>query len=119
MSTEQIYNLNYTHAGNYSLIVADSAESRLIHELRGRGLNIIEAEKGAGSITAGISLLWDYEIIVDPESHNLIREFTNYSWQDKTNKSIPQDKFNHGIDALRYFVFNTLRDPHRGKYYIG
>lgn len=119
LSTDQIYQLNYTHAGNYSLIVADCAESRLIYELKGRGLNIIEAEKGAGSITAGISLLWDYEIIVDPESHNLIREFTNYSWQDKTNKSIPQDKFNHGIDALRYFVFNTLRDPHRGKYYIG
>ncbi len=119
LSTHQLYELNLHHAGSQALIVGDSAEPRLIHELRDKGLNIVEAEKGQGSVTAGISLMWDYEIIVDPESKELINEFTNYSWIDKTNKSVPMDKFNHGIDAIRYIVYKLLKDPHRAKYYIG
>ncbi len=101
------------------MIVGDSAEPRLIHELRDKGLNMVEAEKGQGSVTAGISLLWDYQIVIDPDSKELISEFTNYSWLDKTNKSVPEDRFNHGIDAIRYIVYKLLKNPHRGKYYIG
>lgn len=119
LSTAQIYDLNLLHAGKQGLIVGDSAEPRLISELRSRGLNIAPAEKGPGSITAGISILWDYQLIIDPDSKNMIRELTNYSWLDKTNKSIPKDEFNHGIDPLRYFAYKVLKDPHRGKYYIG
>lgn len=119
LSTNQLYELNLQYAGNRALIVGDSAEPRLIHELRDKGLNIVEAEKGQGSVTAGISLMWDYQIVIDPESKDLITEFTNYSWLDKTNKSIPEDKYNHGIDAIRYLVYKLLKDPHRAKYYIG
>ncbi len=119
LSTGRIYELNYQFAGEHGLIVGDSAEPRLIDELKDKRLNIVGAEKGQGSITAGISLLWDYKIIIDPASKNLIKEFTNYAWLDKTNKSVPQDKFNHGIDAIRYLVYKLLKDPHRGKYYIG
>ena len=117
MNTGQLFDLNKQYA-NKELIVADSAEPRLINELRQRGLNIVEAEKGAGSITAGISLMNEYSIIIDPESKNLIKEFNNYSWIDKSNKSLPMDKWNHGIDAVRYFVFMALSNPNRGKYHI-
>lgn len=117
LNTGQLYEYNKQYC-NRELIVADSAEPRLISELRQRGLNIVEAEKGAGSVTAGISLMSEYSIVIDSESVNLIKEFNNYSWIEKTNKSIPEDKWNHGIDAARYFIFMTLSNPNRGKYHV-
>jgi len=117
LNTGQIYELNKQYAGK-KLIVGDSAEPRLIQELRQRGLNVIESEKGTGSITAGISLMSEYTIIIDPNSKNLIKEFNNYSWIEKSNKSIPQDKWNHCIDAVRYFVFTAVSNPNRGKYNV-
>jgi phage terminase large subunit len=117
LNTGQLYELNIQHAQNL-LIVADSAEPRLIAELKQRRVNIIETEKGQGSVTAGISLMLEYNIVIDPESTNMIKEFNNYSWIEKTNKSIPMDAYNHCIDAARYFIYSTLRNPNRGKYYI-
>lgn len=117
LNTGQLFELNTQYAGK-SLIVADSAEPRLIAELKQRRLNIIETEKGQGSVTAGISLMLEYNIVIDPESTNMIKEFNNYSWIEKTNKSIPMDAYNHCIDASRYFIYTTLRNPNRGKYYI-
>lgn len=117
LSTGQIFDLNTKYAGKH-LIVGDSAEPRMIKELFNRGMNIVECTKGAGSVTAGISLMLEYDIIIDPTSQNLIKEFNNYSWIDKTNKSVPEDKWNHGIDACRYFISKVLDNIHRGKYYI-
>jgi phage terminase large subunit len=117
LNTGQLYELNKKYAGN-ELIVGDSAEPRLIYELFSRGLNIVEAEKGTGSVTAGISLMSEYKIIIDRSSRNLIKEFSNYSWLDKTNKSSPKDAWNHGIDAARYLIYKLLNNPHRGKYYL-
>jgi phage terminase large subunit len=117
LNTGQLYDYNRKYADK-ELIVADSAEPRLISELKQRGLNIVEAEKGAGSITAGLSLMNEYKIILDKESKNLIKEFNNYSWVEKTNKSIPIDAWNHGIDAARYFISKALSNPNRGIYYV-
>jgi phage terminase large subunit len=109
--------LNSKYAGRH-LIVGDSAEPRLIKELFDRKLNIVGCTKGQGSVTAGISLMLEYDIVIDPSSKNLIKEFNNYSWIDKTNKSVPLDDWNHGIDASRYFISKILENPHRNKYYI-
>lgn len=117
LNTGHLYDYNRQYADK-ELIVADSAEPRLISELRQRGLNIVEAEKGAGSVTAGISLMNEYKIVIDKDSKNLIKEFQNYSWIEKTNKSIPEDKWNHGIDASRYFITKALGNPNRGTYHI-
>ncbi len=117
LNTGQLFEYNRQHALN-DLIVGDSAEPRLISELKQRGLNIVEAIKGTGSVTAGISLMSEYRIFIDPESKNMIKEFNNYSWQEKTNKTIPEDKWNHCIDAARYFVYNALSNPNRGKYFV-
>ena len=108
LSTSEIFDLNKFHAGN-SLIIGDSAEPRLISELEIMGNNIEPAIKGQGSITAGISLLQDYKIIVSPCSTNLVKEFNNYAWHDKKS-STPIDNHNHIIDALRYAVTRYL-DP--------
>lgn len=108
LSTGEIYNLN-TSLTNGELIIADSAEPRLINELQKMRLNILPAIKGPGSITAGISLMQDYELIIDPSSTNLIKELNNYSWLSKENKSQPVDKFNHLLDAARYAIYYQLK----------
>ena len=116
LTTTQIAELNLKHAKN-SLIIGDSAEKRLIYELKQKGCNIKESIKGPGSITYGISLLQDYDLIVDPQSINLIKELNNYSWLEKKSKT-PQDKWNHILDAIRYSVTYQLQNPNRGTYYI-
>ena len=116
LTTSQIAELNLKYAGN-ALIIGDSAEPRLLHELKAKNCNIKKAIKGQGSITYGISLLQDYDLIIDPNSINLIKELNNYSWLEKKSKT-PQDKWNHLIDAIRYAVSYQLQNPNRGIYHL-
>jgi len=107
LSTAKIAELNRHHAA-HELIIADSAEPRLIDELKKEHkIHIRAAEKGPGSITAGVTSMQDYEIIVTDRSRNLIRELRNYTYLDKGSK-IYIDDYNHSIDAARYaFQFLT------------
>jgi len=90
------------------LIVGDSAEDRLIEDLRQLGLNIIECEKGPGSVKAGLTAMNDYKIIVTERSVNIKKELRKYKWNDK-KAGIPIDKWNHTIDAARY-AFRKLTE---------
>lgn len=90
-----------------ALIVADGAEPRLINELHRLGCNIHPAIKGQGSISLGIALLQDYQIIVDNDSVNIGKEFNNYVYADKGSKLFV-DNFNHAIDSIRYNVTYQL-----------
>ena len=116
LTTTELVMLNKKFAGE-SLIVADSAEPRLISEIRASGCNIVASIKGQGSITFGISLLQDYDLIIDKDSINLIKELNNYAWLEKKSNT-PIDKFNHAIDAIRYSVTYQLQNKNRGSYYI-
>jgi len=116
LTTSDLYEINKRVAGD-SLTIADSAEPRLINELRAKGLNILEAVKGQGSVTHGISILQDYDLVIDPESIELHKELNNYSWLEKKSKT-PIDNFNHAIDAIRYAVTYQLENPNRGRYAI-
>ena len=103
------------------LIWADSAEVRLIDELRRMGWNIRPSIKGRDSINAGIDLLKRYKIHLTKDSTNAIQEFRNYKWQeDRSGKMInsPIDNHNHLIDALRYGTYSILSKPNFGKYVI-
>ena len=77
LTTSQIAQLNLKHARE-GLIVGDSAEPRLLSEIKAKGCNVRPSIKGQGSVTYGISLLQDYDIIVSPDSTNLIKELNNY-----------------------------------------
>lgn len=103
LTTTQIAQLNKEYAGR-KLIIADCAEPRLIQELRNQGCNIVEAEKGQGSISGGIALMQDYKIIVEHNSINIGKELNNYAYIDTRNKTAVIDDFNHAIDAIRYNV---------------
>lgn len=116
LTTSEITRLNIQHAKD-SLIVADSAEPRLISEIRSKGCNVKPSVKGQGSVTYGISLLQDYDLVISEDSINLVKELNNYSWLEKKSNT-PIDKFNHLIDAVRYAVSFQLKNPNRGKYII-
>lgn len=106
LTTSEIAIINKDRAGR-SLIVADSAEPRLIDELRKQGCNIIATTKGTGSISAGVELMRDYKLILSNESTNIAKELNNYVYADKQSK-LYVDDFNHAIDAIRYNVFYHL-----------
>ncbi len=107
LSTAKIAELNRYHAGD-NLIIGDSAEDRLIEELKKEHkINIRPSEKGPGSIRAGITAMLDYDIIVTDRSRNLIHELRNYIYLDKGSKTYIDD-YNHSIDGTRYiFMFLT------------
>jgi len=102
-------------------VYIDSAEPRLIEELRRMGNMVRPTIKGQDSIRAGIDLLKRYKLVIDPQSDNLIREMRNYKWQeDRTGKLLnkPQQGNDHTIDALRYATYNILSRPNYGKYAV-
>ena len=113
LTTSELAQLNVKFAGN-DLIVGDSSEPRLINELS-RSCNIVPAIKGQGSVTYGISMIQDYDLIIDAESTDLIKELNNYVWLERKSQT-PVDNYNHALDALRYAVTYQLQSG--GEYYI-
>ena len=104
LTTSEIAHINKTICGN-KLIVADSAEPRLIDELVKHGCRVIGTTKGAGSISAGIAIMQDYELIVEGE--NIAKELNNYVYTDKGSKLFI-DAWNHILDAARYNISYNL-----------
>lgn len=104
LTTSEIAYINKSIAGN-KLIVADSAEPRLIDELVKLGCRVVPTAKGAGSISAGVAIMQDYKILVDGE--NIGKELNNYVYTDKGSKLFC-DNWNHSIDAIRYNVSYNL-----------
>ena len=98
-----------------TLIIADSAEPRLIADLKHLGVNIKPVKKG--TIESGITRMQDYELIITPESTNIAKELNNYVFADKGSK-LYVDNFNHAIDGIRYNVIYHLDNPNAGKYFV-
>ncbi len=85
----------------------DSAEPRMIHELRERGVRAVAAKKGAGSVRDGLRYLQELsEIVIDPErTPYAAREFSGYEYE---RDGCP-DRDNHTIDAVRYAAEDLIR----------
>lgn len=105
--------------GRENEIVADCAEPKSIHELNGMGLWVSPSLKGADSIVSGLDILKRYRLHVTRRSRGLIANLRAYKWdKDKdgnmTNK--PEDRNNHGIDAIRYVALKyfAIRREARG-----
>jgi phage terminase large subunit len=88
------------------IIICDSAEPKSIEELQRNGLTRVKAAtKGKDSILNGIQYLQQFEIVIHPDCTHIIEEFKNYTWQkdrDGIYINKPIDRYNHGMDALRY-----------------
>jgi phage terminase large subunit len=103
-------------------IKGDAAQPMIISYLKNRrGYNISAAEKWSGSVEDGIAHLQAFtRIVVHPRCRDTIgEEFRLYSWKtdpkqldDKGNPlvlPILVDRYNHGIDALRYALDGYIR----------
>jgi phage terminase large subunit len=107
LTTSQIADINLTYCGK-TLIIADSAEPRLISELKSKGCNIKGISKP--KITDRIAQLQDYKIIVEHESKNIVKELNNYVWHDKKSET-PIDNYNHILDAIGYVLWDATSRP--------
>ena len=94
------------------MVFADSADPRLIDEIALGGIMIYPVQKPNGSIVAGIDKMQSYDdIFVTEDSVDLHEELRNYVWdKDKDGNyiNVPVDKWNHAIDAARYYTLGKL-----------
>ena len=106
MTTDDIYKMIEANDMLDAFISADSAEQRLIAELRAKGVKRISASvKGRGSINAGIDFMKQFKIYIHPTCVKTIEEFDTYIYkQDKECNWLnePIDDNNHIIDGIRY-----------------
>ena len=92
-------------------VFCDSADPRLIDEIYLGGVDIRPVDKFPGSIVAGIDYMQGVNIHVTKDSYDLNDEYHNYVWDKDKNGNyinVPIDKYNHGIDACRYYVLGKL-----------
>jgi phage terminase large subunit len=95
------------HCKRTDRIVADSADARMIKQLR-KYYNVHPTNKAKWTVSEAIKKMQDYEHVVTEDSPNLAKEFNNYIWSDK-KAGIPIDDFNHLMDAGRYKYIDTLQ----------
>ena len=104
-------------------IFCDSAEPRNIEELYRSGFNARAVVKGPDSRKFGIGVLQNYKLHITKRSQNIINEMYGYEYvTDKYGyvTDVPQDGFDHTLDALRYVAMSKLsiKQQHKGKYSI-
>jgi phage terminase large subunit len=94
------------------LVRADSSQPGTIEFLQSRGLNIVPAKKGPGSVKSGILFIQGYQIVINPDCEGLQEEARLYSWMtDKLTGqalNVPVDANNHGWDSCRYAVESNM-----------
>ena len=83
--------------------VADSARPEIIEQLKRKHVRIKPSKKGAGSVLDGINLMQDYQMFIDPTSHNLQKELKMYIWADGLMEK-PVKEWDDALDAARYAV---------------
>ena len=115
LSTPELSAIIKSRGVGNRLIVADNAALRTINDLRKDGLNIVPVIKPR--IVDRIKAIWEYQIIVDPESYDLEKELNTYVWLDKKGE-IPIDENNHLIDAASYGTIYYLPDYGKANYAI-
>lgn len=106
MLTDEIYQMYLDKGLKNAKIIADSAEKRLITEIKRKGVsNLKPSIKGQGSIMQGVQFIQGFKIYVHPTCEHTIEELNTYTFdQDKDGKWLnkPIDANNHLMDALRY-----------------
>ncbi len=90
------------------MVIADSAEEKSCNDYRAYGIRCRGAEKGPGSVNAGMKWLQSLAaIVIDPQRcPDTVKEFTEYEYERdaKTGEVLEgyPDAANHHIDAVRY-----------------
>jgi len=95
-------------------IWVDSASPQNIEELKRAKYNAKPVNKK--SILHGIDLMRRHIMFIEQTSKNILFEFGSYKW--KTDKDgnlldVPNDDYNHTIDAIRYVLESTIGSQKR------
>lgn len=105
MVTSDIY--NQLKRLDRNKVIWSDRDSRLIEELRRKGINIKGATKGKNSVRDGIFFIQDYNLKITKNSKNLIDELQRYVWDDN-KKDTPINDYDHLMDAMRYGITMSL-----------
>jgi len=98
-------------------IYADAAEPDRIEEIYRAGYNVHPADKGPGSVAAGIDTVKRSTIFSRAQNVNINREVGAYKWrEDRSGKLLdePAKLFDHAMDALRYAIHTHLGRQNTG-----
>jgi len=95
-------------------IYADSEDPARIEEIAAAGYNIFAADKGPGSVKAGIVLVRGMRIHTNPWNVGFNAEAQEYHWsRDRKGEivdGVPVKTNDHAMDALRYALFTHCRE---------
>jgi len=97
-------------------VISESADPRLITEIRNGGINIHPVDKFKGSIDAGITKMLELNLKITKRSYNILEELRNYTWDKDKNGNyinVPIDDYNHAMDASRYWVLWEILGKNR------
>lgn len=104
------------------IVRCDSADPRMINELRQRGVNAVGVRKGPGSREHGYRWLQDLAtVIVDPKrTPNAARELLGYEYEHDRNGNFYAnfpDGNDHTLDSIRYAMaeVSANRIAHAGR----
>jgi len=92
-------------------IIADSEAPEKIEELKGYGFSYIEgANKGKGSVIAGIDYINQFTIYITKSSTNIKKEIEGYQRHKDKDGNIyeqPEKGMDHLMDAFRYPMYTV------------
>lgn len=92
--------------GFRSLIVADSAERRMINDYYDLGFNIKKCVKRL--VKDELIKMQDYQLVICPKSLNLQKALNNYRWHDKKS-GVPNHDWSDLCDSFRYAAMEVIR----------
>lgn len=119
MDVTDIKNFIWKYCRRNCLIIADSAEPQIIHELKNSGIPVKPCVKGNNSVFEGVQLVNNFEIhCCSKPGDSIAREFKTYAYEqdaDGNYLDTIEDKNNHCMDAVRYAVM-YLRGKNSGRY---
>lgn len=103
---------DFVAAGRFNYVYPDPESASGVEELKRRGVNVRQVNKGADSIVHGIDRIRELflanRLFIHSSCLDLIAELESYSYPDarvdhNLNEN-PLDENNHAIDALRYVI---------------
>ena len=101
-------------------IIADSAGSGAIGALCKVGFTVLPCYKNNSGnvIKQGISLMRKMRWCVTESSENVQNELENWVWSTRGGErtDVPCGKFDHAMDAIRYWLFNNVDDMGKALY---
>ncbi|MPM34678.1 hypothetical protein SDC9_81265 [bioreactor metagenome] len=97
-------------------VISESADPRLVSEIRNSGIRIKPVDKYPGSVKAGIDKMLELNLKITKRSYNILEERRQYTWDKDKNDNYtnePIDDYNHAFDAARYWVLEEVLGKNR------